>query len=196
MRGELVFTFLNLLGEVTASAEDHIAGYLNAGYGASFKKLEFEAQKHRRQRERREAMHEKEKVLRQRYFVMRGYLMREGFVVVKNGNIGLTQQGVSRLRSLQEDSSSRLSMPGYTILPGSTALLVIFDIPESQKRKRAWLRRALKSMSFTMLQRSVWIGRGALPDAFLVDLARLEIVEFVEIFEITKKGTLHRVLQH
>jgi hypothetical protein len=191
-----MFTFLNLLSEAAADVEDHVAGYLLAGYGASLQKMEFETEKYRRQRERREVMNEKERVLRQRYFVMRGYLMREGLVVVKNGNISLTQRGASRLQSFQEDFSSRLRVPGYTVLPGLTALLVIFDIPESQKRKRVWLRRALKSMSFTMLQRSVWIGRGTLPDVFLADLSRHEIGVFVEIFEITKKGTLHRVLQH
>lgn len=68
--------------------------------------------------------------------------------------------------------------------------IIVFDIPEKHKTKRDWLRHTLLTLGFTMLQKSVWIGKNKLPEEFLKALAELNLVDFVYIFKISKTGTI------
>jgi len=85
-----------------------------------------------------------------------------------------------------------------TILPNNkyksqsndTLKIVIFDIPEREREKRDWLRIALKNLNFNMVQKSVWIGKAKLPKEFVQDLNRMNIFTYVEIFAVTKAGSL------
>jgi len=45
-------------------------------------------------------------------------------------------------------------------------------------------------LGFTMLQKSLWIGSNKIPEEFIEDLKEWKIIEYVHIFEVTKKGTL------
>ncbi len=72
----------------------------------------------------------------------------------------------------------------------NTLKIVIFDIPEKEKNKRDWLRSALKNLDFNMIQKSVWMGKSKLPEEFIRDLGQLNILSYVEIFAITKAGSL------
>ena len=67
------------------------------------------------------------------------------------------------------------------------------DIPESERKKRAWLRSALKNLNFKMIQQSVWIGKVRIPEEFLRDLRNMHLTEYVEIFEISKAGSLQQI---
>ena len=69
---------------------------------------------------------------------------------------------------------------------------MIFDIPEEKRRKRAWLRATLKNLEFKMEQQSVWIGRTKIPKRLVDDLDRFGLLDYVQIFEATKFGTLAR----
>ena len=44
-----------------------------------------------------------------------------------------------------------------------------------------------------MLQKSVWIGKTILPEELLDDLERLNLLSYVEIFAITKTGTIKQL---
>jgi hypothetical protein len=195
-RGELTVKFLELIEEFAGSAADHLVGFLAAGYGASLSKLEYEAQCHRRSRERLRAKQEIERVLRQRYYLMRFYLKTQGFISVSGEGgrkiISKTQRGEFKLRQLKKEALNRPAIPTYRLEPGSRVLIIAFDIPEKNRLKRAWLRSVLKNLGFKIIQQSVWVGRGNLPAIFLDDLEKMGLVEFVEIFEVTKKGTLQR----
>jgi len=68
--------------------------------------------------------------------------------------------------------------------------VVVFDIPEKEKRKRAWIRDALRTFNFKLLQGSVWIGKSGIPKEFLEDLRLLKMIDYVHIFEIKNKGSL------
>ena len=70
--------------------------------------------------------------------------------------------------------------------------VVIFDIPEDQKTKRNWLREALLALNFSMLQKSVWVGKNKIPEDFLKDLAILGLNDFIHIFKIAKTGTIKK----
>ncbi len=61
--------------------------------------------------------------------------------------------------------------------------IVIFDIPEEQKRARDFLRRFLKQNDFTQLQKSVFMGRFKLHEDFKLLLRELKISPFVSILE-------------
>jgi len=77
---------------------------------------------------------------------------------------------------------------------GNKFIIVVFDIPEIQKRKRNWLRAALKNLDFKMVQKSVWFGRVKIPKEFLDHLCEMKLIDYVEIFEISKTGSLERLV--
>jgi hypothetical protein len=45
-------------------------------------------------------------------------------------------------------------------------------------------------LKFEQLQKSVWIGKTEIPDAFIKDLGERDILECVHIFEVRRRGTL------
>lgn len=63
------------------------------------------------------------------------------------------------------------------------SLIIIFDIPESLKPKRNWLRRELIALGFEMLQKSVWLGPAPLPRSFLDKLKDLDLIPYIKFFE-------------
>ena len=71
--------------------------------------------------------------------------------------------------------------------------IVTFDIPERERRKRDWLRGALRNLGLAMVQKSVWIGKVKIPGELVEDMKSMRILDFVEIFEISKTGSLQQV---
>ena len=69
--------------------------------------------------------------------------------------------------------------------------LVIFDIPERDRKKRLWLRIELASCGYEILQKSVWLGRRPLPQYFLEALEELSLRKFVHIVSVERAGTLN-----
>ena len=68
--------------------------------------------------------------------------------------------------------------------------LVIFDIPEKERKKRLWLRLELLACDYGLLQKSVWVGYCPLPKDFLDSLEYLNLRPYVQIFSIKHSGTL------
>lgn len=66
--------------------------------------------------------------------------------------------------------------------------IISFDIPERDRTIRNWLRNQIKIFDYKMLQQSLWVGPGPLPDKFLERLRELNIRKKVKIFTITKKN--------
>lgn len=67
---------------------------------------------------------------------------------------------------------------------GDTKVMVLFDIPEKQRKTRNWLRLQLKMWDFKLLQQSVWLGKGPLPKEFTDRLHLLGIYECVKILKV------------
>ena len=61
-------------------------------------------------------------------------------------------------------------------------LIIIFDIPEKERRKRDWLRSQLKLFDFEQIQKSVWLGPDRLPKEFFAYLEELGIRGNIKIF--------------
>ena len=68
--------------------------------------------------------------------------------------------------------------------------LIIFDIPERERKKRLWLRLELLSCGYKILQKSVWIGYCPLPEEFFGALDYMNLRNCVQIFSIKNSGTL------
>ena len=66
-------------------------------------------------------------------------------------------------------------------------LILIFDIPEKQRKTRDWLRNQIKLWGFTMIQKSVWLGTGPLPKDFNDRIKYLGIEKNIRIFNIQNK---------
>ncbi|MBI3420947.1 MAG: hypothetical protein HY006_02690 [Candidatus Sungbacteria bacterium] len=71
--------------------------------------------------------------------------------------------------------------------------LVIFDIPEFERRKRTAVRAHLIGCNFRQLQKSVWIGESSLPADFIALLDELSLRGKVHIFSVREKGTMTEV---
>jgi len=76
---------------------------------------------------------------------------------------------------------------------GAGITIVAFDIPETSRKKRDWLRSVLRTLGFTMIQRSVWAGKVRIPVTLLQDFQDLKIVKHIEIFQTTKMGILKQL---
>jgi DNA-binding transcriptional regulator PaaX len=65
-------------------------------------------------------------------------------------------------------------------------VLMSFDIPETKKKTRDWLRNQIKFWDFEMIHKSLWLGHGPLPKEFNKRLIQLGIHENVRIFKVRK----------
>ena len=73
---------------------------------------------------------------------------------------------------------------------GNKVVVISYDIPIAFNRERNVLRGLLKALGFNLVHKSVWVGKVKLPERFVSDLGRMGILEYVEILEVTKSGTL------
>jgi len=156
-----------------------------AGYGASSLKIKRAQERLRSQHERAEQL----ALEKQRFYSILSKLKREGFITKTKRGWGLTKAGGEKLQRL------RLKWrPSYGNLPQEkTVKIIAYDVPERERRKRHWLRLALIDLGFTLLQRSVWVGTTLLPQEFFDDLRHANLVSCVQIFMISKTGTLKQL---
>ena len=62
-------------------------------------------------------------------------------------------------------------------------MIVAFDIPESRRLARNWLRANLVHLGFIMLQKSVWFGPAPLPKELIAAMQEWKILSCVKFFE-------------
>lgn len=107
---------------------------------------------------------------------------------INNAVMKLKQHGWLEKKKIQdkiyyqitrEGKTSRLIFNSKTFsrIRGRTATIVIFDIPEEKRTFRNFIRRLLKNMDFTMLQRSVFITPYILPEDFYRLLRETKLLE-------------------
>lgn len=133
---------------------------------------------------------------RRRFKYVLHYLRKEGLIeesLKKAQTIArLTRSGRDMLQKLRQRKETTSSAK-YSVEKDDLLKIVIFDIPEEDRKKRYWLRSALRNLKFQMLQKSVWTGKSKIPKAFLDDLERMRLLPHVEIFAVSKKGTLQKI---
>ncbi|OGM91513.1 hypothetical protein A2999_01920 [Candidatus Wolfebacteria bacterium RIFCSPLOWO2_01_FULL_38_11] len=198
MKGETTLKVLEIIKDGTIGMFDAMAVFLSVPYGSSLRKFEYELSKIQNKRLKDQQNKIIDKKVRQRFYSMIHRLEKDGLIEKEQNKEGaffkMTADGKKRLKFLRERKSSAMPKAHYQASENNNFVIITFDIPESERRKRDWLRLALKNMKFKFIQKSVWIGKVKIPKEFLDDLREFKLVNFVEIFEINKKGTLQQVI--
>jgi len=133
---------------------------------------------------------------RQKFYSLLNQLKNQGLVEKKIAGPKktiwkITKKGIDRLSFLTEKLEVlSLGTGKYKVEKDKNLKIIVFDIPEAKRHKRKWLRDTISGLGFSLLQRSVWIGKDKIPEEFIVDLRELDILGYVHIFEINKRGTI------
>ena len=104
----------------------------------------------------------------------------------KNGTISLCMDDIELLKKYSAKISSELAV---SVKKPSSAgrVLVSFDIPETKRKTRDWLREQLRDWDFTMVQKSLWLGNGPLPDEFYTHIKLLGVKDNIRVFKVSNK---------
>ncbi len=198
MKGEITLKILEALGEAAVGTVELFAAIMVAGYGASPSRINYIQEKihaHGAQ-EKREREHEAQ--LRRKYSNLLSKLKREGLITERKKGAGafltLTFLGTRKRDALRVRHAHALPPPHYRKEQGIRLLIVAFDIPEKERRKRDWLRSVLHNLGLKRVQKSMWLGKIKIPKELLKDIQTLGLVEFVEIFEVGNTGSLRHII--
>lgn len=146
-------------------------------------------------RERMDCLEEQRE--NQKLYNTLNHLKREGFIKKEIISAGsrweITRKGLLKLGLFKKIAVNSVKEINYEKKKSDTPIILAFDIPGRYGRHRRWLRETLKFLDFRMIQRSVLIGNCKIPEQFIKDLEKREILKCVDIFEVGKKGTLERL---
>lgn len=121
------------------------------------------------------------------FSVILNRLKKEGLAVRTRGKHysvwRVTDKGKSKVNSYRMEPAKRDGIPR----------LVVYDIPESERNKRNWLRYELIACGYEQLQKSVWLGFCPLPEEFVRSIKDLNLKGNVHIVSIHKTGTLMEI---
>jgi len=130
----------------------------------------------------------------QKFYNLLNHLQKQGLVKKnKEGKYStwrITEKGKKKLIEISEKILIKLPRRFYKKENDKNLKIVIFDIPEEESRKRLWLRQNLLALGFSKLQKSVWVGSIKLPKDFIEDLKAIDIFQYIEIFSVSKEGTI------
>lgn len=128
----------------------------------------------------------------QKFYNTLHYLKSEGFIEKKISGAKIlwkiTSSGLYKLNLMKEKATN------YQSEPDGKLKIIIFDVPEKERRRRSWLREALKILGFKMLQQSVWMGKNKIPEQFLFDLRQKKLLPYIHILEVNKGGTIRELV--
>jgi DNA-binding transcriptional regulator PaaX len=126
-----------------------------------------------------ERMQEKYKISGNTYYQNIFRLKKRGILEDKNGILCLSQKG----KIFFQNPYRKITKKPIK----NNKILVIFDIPETKKKVREWIRGQIKEWDFEMVQKSVWIGYGPLPSEFTERLKFLKVDNGVKIYNLQQK---------
>jgi len=110
-------------------------------------------------------------------------LRKNGFVEKKSGNWMLTKTGKEYFENKRK-LSLKFSSPFALNAPKN--LLLMFDIPESKKAERNWLRLHLREFQYFMIQKSVWVGPSPLPKKFTSYAKEMGLGSCIKTFKLAR----------
>ncbi len=136
---------------------------------------------------------------RQKFYGLLNYLKKQGLIEPKKRGAKsfwkMTPKGALKLETLRERNFYSRERARYSKGGDDASVKIIaYDIPAAESpKKRFWLRCALHNLGFTLLQKSVWVGKKKIPEEFLSDLHERKMLSYIHIFEVAKRGTLKEV---
>ena len=185
MRGDTIYKILNFLSDGVHDQIDFANAVLRAGYGASGGKINYEFSKIQDRRFHSEL--NKQKILNFQKYLSK--LKGQGLILENNSKqIYLSDKGKKKLNNFQ--NSYYLNKDLYNKKIGDRVTVISYDIPIAFNKERNILRDMLRVLGFNLVHKSVWVGKVVLPERFVADLSRLGILDYIEILEVTKEGTL------
>lgn len=106
-------------------------------------------------------------------------LKRNGMVSTR----GPKKKTVWLITARGKNHFKKISTAMVPILPldDGKARMVVFDIPEEERKKRDWLRRRLLLCEYEPLQKSVWIGSRPLPAELMNELRSRRLISYIHI---------------
>lgn len=190
-RGDIIFKILDFIGDNVVETYDIIEGTLDAGYGASFNKLEYEYEKRLGKRFGQKIEKDQKRESKRRLSKYISKLKTDGLLIAASdgNNLILSQMGKQKLKTLK----NKMPFRGYVKKGHSRLVIISFDIPELYRKERDWFREALKYLGFSMTHKSLWVGKIGIPKQLISDLEKIKILEYIKIFEVTKEGTLKEI---
>ena len=111
------------------------------------------------------------------------YICKNGLAEKNNEGLILTIKGQKYIKR-KIDSLKQFYFKYDKNAPKN--LMVMFDIPETKKAEREWLRWHLKKFNYFMIQKSVWVGPSPLPKEFLDYIESIKIKEGLKTFKLVK----------
>jgi DNA-binding transcriptional regulator PaaX len=111
------------------------------------------------------------------------YMRKNGLVENMNDELQVTHRGQKYIKN-KMDSLQQFYFKFDKEAPKN--LIVMFDIPETQKAEREWLRWHLKKFNYLMIQKSVWVGPSPLPKEFLDYIQFIKIKDGFKTFKLVK----------
>ena len=115
-------------------------------------------------------------------------LRQEGLLVKSKKN----KRFVWSLTSKGKSSISPIRLPVEPAKTDGIPRLVMYDIPETEKRKREVLRTHLVILEYKQLQKSVWLGYAPLPQEFMELIKDYNLRDKVHILSVHKQGTINK----
>ncbi|OGE82874.1 MAG: hypothetical protein A3B23_00775 [Candidatus Colwellbacteria bacterium RIFCSPLOWO2_01_FULL_48_10] len=174
---------LEILAEGAVTSLALLGAFLESGYGVSYHKLNMNFEKNHDFLSGSGGEFSRE---RRNFKSMLSKLKQAG--LIEEGKSGWIATALGK----KKISTSMPSL-SYEKEGDKTLKIVIFDVPEKYRRKRDWLRRALTEIGFKKLQQSVWSGKIRLPREFMDDLKDLDLLDYVDILEVTKTGSVREL---
>ena len=110
-------------------------------------------------------------------------MRQKGFLEYDDEVMNITQKGREYVKR-KIDSLKQFNCKLEKDAPKN--LIAMFDIPETKKAEREWLRWHLKKFHYLMIQKSVWVGPSPLPGEFLDYLERIGIKDGLKTFKLAK----------
>ena len=194
MKGDITFKILEFLSDVARSTGDILDLFLT-DYHSSYRIARGLSE---RRSYKRKPLTDKdiEAADRHRLESLLFWLKNDGLIKKSKSNKWqLTRKGISRKSKIIERAKISLPVNQYSTTQTSNWKIISFDIPESEKRKRAWLRGVLRRLGFKILHKSVWIGKADLPEKLIKDWQRLNLLSYIEILAVTKSGSLRKFIK-
>ena len=107
-------------------------------------------------------------------------LRKKGIIESRGDQILLCKENLLNF-SLKKNSVMKNIFPKKT-----DKILISFDIPETKRKTRDWLRNQIKYWDFEMIHKSLWLGYGPFPEEFNNRLSQLNIRENIRVFRLKK----------
>src|SRR3989344_1734327 len=189
MRGETMYKILDFLDDRSLDMGDFLKVFVKSGYGISLNKFHRKIKTEEIKRNNYLALRERRRFL-QKYL----YKLKSDGLIERNksNQLLISVKGKERRKLLRRDKL--LDKNNFHKEVGSEFIIVSYDLPNRFNRERDKLREVLVALGFKRVHKSVWVGKVKLPLSFIKGLERLGILKFIEILEVTKKGTLKELV--